>query len=117
MPFPATVAALRALDEALDTPRRPGVQLGNWRWRVRQQLTGLRELLVMEAYAGADGWGGGSGAAPSERGEVLAALARYSREVLEAPDPERLRNELKRLCSQVGRHLSLTPMSGVEDGT
>ena len=53
---PGLQAALQALDQSLDAPRRPGIPLGNWRWLVRQRMGTVRDVLVGEAAGSDDGW-------------------------------------------------------------
>ena len=76
---PGLPAALQALDQALDAPRRPGIPLGNWRWVVRQRMGGVRDALVGEAAGSDDGWlaaRGGVGVPRAQRAAVPAQHAR-----------------------------------------
>jgi hypothetical protein len=101
-----TSDALRALDHALDAPRGAGVPLGNWRWAVRQRLALVRERLAAEAL---DPDGSGSlargGAAFRERNDLLARVAALTPAVLETPDAEQVRRQLKGLVMDIARHL------------
>lgn len=103
-------SALAQLDRALDTPRREGVALGNWRWTVRQRMTAVRDLLAHEPVgpqgSGGDGWlAARGGVAFREREGLLLRLGAAGQQVLEAPDAEAVRGELKRLLVDVSHHL------------
>ncbi len=103
---PTMEVALQALDRALDAPRQSGVQLGNWRWAVRQRMTAVRDALVVEAQGGQDGWlAARGGAAFRERNALLGRLARLGAGVLHDEDAERARMDLKRLVVDVSHHL------------
>jgi hypothetical protein len=98
--------ALQALDAALDAPRRTGIPLGNWRWLVRQRMAGVRDALVGEAAGSDDGWlAARGGTAFRERNALLSRLAMLGPVVLETPDVEATRVELKRLVMDIGRHM------------
>ena len=98
--------ALQRLDAALDAPRRPGIPLGNWRWVVRQRMAAVRDALAGEAAGSDDGWlAARGGTAFRERNALLSRLAILGPRVLETPDPEATRIELKRLVVDIGRHL------------
>lgn len=106
---PALSTALQALDHALDSPRRSGVALGNWRWVVRQRITQVREGLVGEAAGSDDGWlAARGGAAFRERNALLARLGTLGPQVLETPDVEATRVEAKRLVLDIHRHVQQT---------
>lgn len=99
-------AALKALDLALDAPRREGVSLGNWRWLVRQRMAAVRDALLAESLSSEDGWlAARGGAAFRERNTLLERTGTMSRLVLEAPDAEQVRLDLKRLLADINRHL------------
>ena len=103
-------AALRGLELALDAPRREGVALGNWRWTVRQRMAAVRDALIGESgnepSGQDDGWlAARGGSAFRERNVLLARLSALGPPVLESPDVEAIRIEVKRLASDVGRHL------------
>jgi hypothetical protein len=103
---PALSAALQTLDHALDAPRRPGIPLGNWRWVVRQRMGVVRDVLVGEAAGSDDGWlAARGGAAFRERNALLARLTVFGAQVLETPDVEATRLELKRLLMDIQRHV------------
>ncbi|WP_372736137.1 hypothetical protein [Nocardioides sp.] len=106
MPSSGLPTALQALDRALDAPRKDGVPLGNWRWVVRQRMGGLRDELLGETAGSPDGWlAARGGAAFRERNALLARITSLSRQVLETPDVESTRVELKRLLVDVSRHI------------
>jgi hypothetical protein len=99
-------AAMAALDQALDSPRRPGVPLGNWRWVVRQRCAVVREELLGERAGSADGWlAARGGAAFRERNALVTRVGELSTQVLESEDVESTRIELKRLLVDVSRHV------------
>ena len=103
-------AALRGLEIALEAPRRDGVALGNWRWTVRQRMASVRDALIGEAgdetSGQDDGWlAARGGSAFRERNVLLGRLSGLGPPVLESPDVETVRIELKRLVSDIGRHL------------
>ena len=103
---PGLFDALQRLDSALDAPRRPGIPLGNWRWVVRQRMAAVRDALAGEAAGSDDGWlAARGGSAFRERNALLSRLAILGPRVLETPDPEATRLELKRLVGDIGRHL------------
>lgn len=103
---PALPAALQALDQALDAPRRPGVPLGNWRWLVRQRMGAVRDALVGEAAGSDDGWlAARGGSAFRERNALLGRLSIMGPLILETPDVEESRLQLKRLLMDIHRHV------------
>lgn len=103
---PGLFDALTRLDHALDAPRRPGIPLGNWRWVVRQRMAAVRDALVGETAGSEDGWlAARGGSAFRERNALLSRLAILAPRVLETPDPEATRLELKRLVVDIRRHL------------
>jgi hypothetical protein len=103
---PGLPAALQALDQSLDAPRRTGIPLGNWRWVVRQRMGAVREGLLGEPAGSKDGWlAARGGAAFRERNALMTRLTELSAQVLETADVEATRIELKRLVADVNRHL------------
>jgi hypothetical protein len=97
--------ALRGLEQAI-VPPRPGVPLGNWRWSLRQRLAAVRDALVDENPTAADGWlAARGGQAFRERGQLIARLAQLADTALVSPDPEALRQDLRRLIGDIGRHM------------
>ena len=106
MTTPGLPLALQALDQSLDAPRRAGIPLGNWRWVVRQRMGAVRDELLGEKAGSRDGWlAARGGAAFRERNALLARLTALSAQVLETPDVEATRLELKRLVMDVNRHM------------
>lgn len=103
---PGLNEALHRLESALDAPRRPGIPLGNWRWVVRQRMAAVRDALAGEAAGSEDGWlAARGGSAFRERNALLSRLAILGTRVLDSPDPEATRLELKRLVVDIGRHV------------
>ncbi len=99
-------AALLGLGQALDAYRRPGASAGQWRWRVRQQLAAVRDLLVAEAGSTADGWTvAREGTVLRERNALLIRVGTLGVQVLEHPDPDLVHAELRRLLADLGRHV------------
>ena len=98
-------AAMQSLGVALDAYRRPGVSVGQWRWRVRQQMAAVRDALVAEAGNGADGWTAArEGGMLRERNALLARMGTVGARVLEHPDPDAVHLDVQRLLADVGRH-------------
>jgi hypothetical protein len=103
---PGLPAALQALDQSLDAPRRPGIPLGNWRWLVRQRMAAVRDALVGEAAGSDDGWlAARGGSAFRERNALLSRLSILGPQILETADVEATRVELKRLVMDIQRHV------------
>ncbi|MFN3602915.1 MAG: hypothetical protein ACK4UY_16150 [Dietzia sp.] len=101
-----TAAALQGLHQALDAPRTQGVALGNWRWVVRQRMAAVRDVLVNEPAFAVDGWlAAREGSVLRERNALLGRLSVLGPQVLESPDAEAVRGELKRLLHDVGHYL------------
>lgn len=104
--------ALRALEQAIEAPRKDGtatdsvVSVGNWRWTVRQRMAGVRDVLVGETGDPEDGWlAARGGRAFRERNALLGRMSELGPQVLENPDIDRVRTELKRLVADIARHL------------
>lgn len=98
--------ALQGLDQALEAPRRDGIALGNWRWTVRQRMAAVRDVLVGEIGDPDDGWlAARGGSAFRERNVLLGRMVDLGPQVLECPDVEAIRLELKRLLADIGRHV------------
>jgi hypothetical protein len=99
-------AALQGLEQSLEAPRRDGVALGNWRWTVRQRMTAVRDALVGEIGDPDDGWlAARGGSAFRERNALLGRMIALGPLVLETPDVEPIRLELKRLLADIARHM------------
>ncbi len=103
--------ALRALEQAIEAPRRDGratdtISVGNWRWTVRQRMAVVRDALAGEGGDPEDGWlAARGGRAFRERNQLLGRISALGPQVLENPDVERVRTELRRLVADIGRHL------------
>ena len=103
-------SALRALEQAIEAPRgaatSDSVSVGNWRWTVRQRMAGVRDVLAGEAGNPEDGWlAARGGRAFRERNVLLGRISTLGPQVLESPDVERIRSELRRLVSDIARHM------------
>lgn len=99
-------AAIQGLHRALEAPRRPGVQLGTWRWRVRQRMVAVRDALVAEVGHGGEGWlAAREGGALRERNALLTRLGTLGPEVLHNPDAEQVHAELRRFLADLHRHV------------
>lgn len=102
----ATSAALVHLQQALDAPHQEGIPLGNWRWVVRQRMAHVRDSLVAEGEHWSDGWlAARSGAILRERNTLLTRLAAMGPAVLESPEVDRIRADLKRLLVDISHHV------------
>src|SRR3954468_17101725 len=98
-------AAMQSLSLALNAHGTPGTSLGQWRWRVRQQMAAVRDALVAEAGNGADGWTvARQGGMLRERHALVARLGTLGPRVLEHPDPAVVHVEAQRLLVDVGHH-------------
>lgn len=103
--------ALRALEQAIEAPRTDGtasesVSVGNWRWTVRQRMAAVRDVLSGEVGDPEDGWlAARGGRAFRERNTLLGRMSALGPQVLESPDVERVRSELKRLVADIARHM------------
>ena len=103
--------ALRALEQAIEAPRRDGtatetISVGNWRWTVRQRMAAVRDALAGEAGDPEDGWlAARGGTAFRERNILLGRMSALGPQVLENPDVDRVRAELRRLVADIGRHV------------
>ena len=89
--------ALRGLEQAI-APPRPGAPLGNWRFAVRQRLGCVREALATTDIPLDN----------RERSLLIARVMGRSSDVLERPDVEAIRGELRRLVVDVGQHATRT---------
>ena len=98
-------AAMQSLGQAADAYGEPGMSIGQWRWRVRQQMAAVRDALVAEAGNGADGWTvARQGGMLRERNALLARLGTLGPRVLEHPDPAVVHVDVQRLLVDVGHH-------------
>ena len=100
---------LRELSAALESQRRsatPDAVSGTWRWRVRQQLAGIRDVLACESTWQQDTWLAARGdAILRERNALLARLSVLGSQVLSSADVASLRRDLHRLRTDVAHHL------------
>ena len=98
-------AAMQSLSLALNAHGNPGTSVGQWRWRVRQQMAAVRDALVAEAGNGADAWTvAREGGMLRERNALLARLGTLGPRVLEHPDPDVVHVDVQRLLVDVGHH-------------
>ena len=99
--------ALRNLDQALNAPHQPDVPLSSWWSTVRHHLTGLHDALVSESEQPEDGWLAAprGGTVLRERSLLLNRLSTLGHDVLNGPEIEALRGEIKRLITDVGHYL------------
>lgn len=98
--------AVQNLAEALLIRPRAESDLGRWRWMVRQRMVGVRDALTSETGMPVDGsLSSRHGAAQRERALLLTRLSTLGPQVLEAPDPDPVREELKRLVGDIRHHL------------
>ena len=82
-------AALHGLAQTLDAQREQGVQLGNWRWVVRQRMAEVRDHLIIEGESPADGWlAARGGTMLRERNALLMRLSTLGPQILESPEVE-----------------------------
>lgn len=102
-----TATALRGLESAI-APPRPGVTPGNWRWTLHTRLIELREALIADDTGdhGSDGWLSARNAVVfREHGALLTRIAGLIPDVLDHPDLEELRREMRRLLLDAGHHV------------
>ena len=98
--------ALQGLAQAIDAPRTPGTPLGNWRWTVRQRMAALREVLVREPGEAGDGWlAARESTVLRDRNALVMRLTVLGQRVLESPEVEQVRVDLKRLLTDVTHYL------------
>jgi hypothetical protein len=103
--MPATSTALLSLQQALDLPHEPGASLGQWRWSVRQRMASVRDALIDETDHPVDGWlVARGGAAIRERNTLLNRLTAMGPAVLESPEVDQVRIDMKRLLTDIAHH-------------
>lgn len=89
-----------------DTGAPPAGLPDSWRWRARELLSDLRDLLVNDSPATVDGWLAARGAGMlRERDVLLARLGTLAIQLLQEPAVGGVRNELNRLVVDVEHHL------------
>ncbi len=102
-------AALRALEQAVEAPRgsaTDAISVGNWRWTVRQRMAVVRDALAGAGGDPEDGWlAARGGSAFRERNALLRRMSALGPQVLENPDVDRVRVELRRLVADIARHV------------
>lgn len=93
--------AITGLTQALDRPRRHQM----WRWLVRHRVAGVHEALAGESARATDAWlASRQSTLAREREVLLRKLEHLGSQVLESPDVEPVRGELKRLVGELQRH-------------
>lgn len=93
--------AIVGLQQALDTPRRHNM----WRWLVRHRLARVKEALTLEHSRVGDAWlAARQVTLARERDQLLGKLTGIGPQILEAPDVEPVRQELRRLIADLDRH-------------
>lgn len=101
-------SALHDLSAALESQRRstePDIVSGTWRWKVRQHLAGIRDLLANESAWHQDSWlAARGGAVFRERNALLARVSILGPQVLQNSDVAALRRDLHRLVTDVAHH-------------
>jgi hypothetical protein len=99
---PALSAALQGLGRALEAT---GLPVGRWRWSARKEITAVWEALVSEIGPGSDGWiAARAGAVLRERDALLTRITSMASQVIEQPDLDVVRKELRRLLADIGRY-------------
>lgn len=93
--------AILGLEQALDRPRRHQM----WRWLVSHRLSGVLDALAGENTRSVDAWlASRQNSLVRERDALLLRLNTLGTQVVDAPDVEPVRTELKRLVTDLGRH-------------
>lgn len=93
--------AIIGLEHALDTPRRHHM----WRWLVRHRMAGVKESLTFEHSRAGDAWLAAREATLArERDNLLNRLTSLGPQVLDEPDIEPVRTQLKRLVCDLEHH-------------
>jgi len=97
--------ALNGLSQVIDAPCAPGTQAGNWRWTVRQRLGQLRDGLSHESAKAHDGWAvAREGSVLRERYALMKRISELGPLVLENPELEAVRHDVRRLLADVHHH-------------
>lgn len=100
-----TLASARRPDSPPDPPPSNAPESNSWRWQAHRQLGDLRDALVAEAGAEADGWTAAREVVVlRERNALLARISTLSHAVLDRADADDLRGDLRRLLDDVRRH-------------
>jgi hypothetical protein len=97
--------ALNGLTQAIDAPRLEGRALGNWRWTVRQRMASVRDGLARETTESSDSWlVARESSVLRDRNALMTRLSVLGQGVLDSPEVEQLRFELKRLVTDIHHH-------------
>ena len=97
--------ALSGLDQALDLPRQRGSR-SLWRESVRRHIESLRQQLDQPAAADTEDWAAArSGAILRERNALLSRMSTLGPQVQHADEIDQLREDIKRLLTDVNHHL------------
>ena len=98
-------SALSSLHEALELPRQRG-EHPQWRQSVRQRIASLHECLDHRSDPDSEEWQvARSGAILRERNALLGRIAALGSQVQHAAEVETLRQEIRRLVTDVNHHL------------
>jgi hypothetical protein len=93
--------AVIGLQQALDAPRRHHT----WRWLVRQRMAGVRDALIRELPREEDAWlAARERTLRRDRDVLVQRLTIAGPLVLDAPDVEAVRAELRRLVVDIEHH-------------
>ncbi|MGA8845317.1 MAG: hypothetical protein WB471_01740 [Nocardioides sp.] len=105
-PSTALAEAITSLAATAQQPLREGAPTTSWRWTVRQTMSAVRDALMQERAGSEDGWlAARGGTAFRERNTLLGRLGDLGSRVLEDPDVDSLRADVRRLVSDVSRHV------------
>jgi hypothetical protein len=101
-------SALQSLAQALDAPRPEAgdsAASGRWRWTVRQQMTEVRDTLARETAHAHDGWlAAREFSVLRERNVLLTRMAALGPVVLESPEIDGVRHQVRRLVADIAHH-------------
>lgn len=103
--MPGSAAALEDLRCAVERPAGEGISKGNWRWSVRQQMAGVRDVLMREAPIQNAWLTARGGAVMRERNLLLSRLSALGPVVLETEEVDEVRTQLRRLLADIGHHI------------
>ena len=93
--------AILGLEQALDSPRRHHL----WRWLVRHRMAAVKEAISSDLSGAPDAWLAPREATlERERRGLVDRLTLLGPQVLDAPDVEPVRQDLKRLVADLVRH-------------
>ncbi len=81
---------------------RDDIDARTWRWRMRQELSNLREALESERFRSFDGWlTARSRTSERDRIRLTSRIAALGPAVLDRLDPEAVRLEVSRLVADI----------------